>query len=139
MVGKRRERHFLVVHHTLLLIVQHHPTRAGYALVKLVVPLRIQEVYKMASEASPPNLTVMIRMGPKPHPSARMQALGVWVLSLHFDSMEDCVNANQHLKLSREKARVKLIKQLLISLSNDIEGGNDESDEHDDDDDDDDV
>jgi len=128
IVGKRHERHFLVVHRALLLVVQHHPTRAGFALVKVVVPLRMQQVKQVSTSPSPPSLTVVLRVGPKPHPSARPQALGVWALTLHFESTEDCNNANQHLKLSREKARVNLIKQLLISLSNDIGEENDSDD-----------
>mmetsp|Transcript_30854 Transcript_30854/g.75239 ORF Transcript_30854/g.75239 Transcript_30854/m.75239 type:complete len:1031 (-) Transcript_30854:172-3264(-) len=121
IVGKRRERHFLVVHRTLLLVVQHHPTRAGYALVKVVVPLRVQEVQRVNSSASPPNLSILLHVGPKPHPSCRPQSAGVWALNLEFEGVEDCNNANQHLKLSREKARVNLIKQLLISLSEHID------------------
>uniref|UniRef100_A0A7S3YCX4 FPL domain-containing protein n=1 Tax=Lotharella globosa TaxID=91324 RepID=A0A7S3YCX4_9EUKA len=82
MIGKRREKHFLVVYQTLLLLVQHHPTRAGFAIVKVVVPLRVQvikcmcslktlnslsaswqEVKQNNSSATSPNLVVVIRQG----------------------------------------------------------------------------
>uniref|UniRef100_A0A7S0H9W9 FPL domain-containing protein n=2 Tax=Amorphochlora amoebiformis TaxID=1561963 RepID=A0A7S0H9W9_9EUKA len=129
VVGKRRERHFLVVHRTLLLVVQHHPTRAGYALVKVVVPLRNQEVKEVDEASTPASLTVVLRIGIKPHPSARLQSLGVWALTLFFENVEDCNNANQHLNFSRERARVKLVKQLIISLSNDRDDEKEDSDD----------
>eukprot|EP00954_Amorphochlora_amoebiformis_P003325 259118-Amorphochlora_amoeboformis.AAC.1 len=65
----------------------------------------------------------------KPHPSARLQSLGVWALTLFFENVEDCNNANQHLNFSRERARVKLVKQLIISLSNDRDDEKEDSDD----------
>ena len=102
----------------MLLVVQQDPDTAGSAVVKAAVPLRSQEVKSVNANAIPPNLTIVIRSGPKPHPTAALRSLGVWALTLWFDTVEDCNNAQSHLQTSRDKARARLIKALIEAVSN---------------------
>ncbi len=146
LVGKRKVRFYLMIEHSLsvLMLVQRHPTRAGFAIVQMVVPLRHQEAFLNRSNACVLHIT--IRCDTAPHASCRKlkggttvttTAIGqptggsgagqagvtsvligkpLWNLALLFEDRVPCHAAKAQLTEARIRLRREMIRTVISSI-----------------------
>jgi hypothetical protein len=108
---------FLLLHSSTLILLERHPTKLRWGIVKMLHPLRHQEC-SMADPSVPTVLDITLRTSFKPHPSCVLAAGTVnrWRLRLFFHDAISCGSAEKFLVERATLLRGELYAALLHTL-----------------------